>query len=209
MFFHSWQEVVIVVVTGIVTYLGLIASLRITGKRTLATLNAFDLVVTVAIGSILASTILSEQVAIVEGITAMLTLMLLQYIISWLSVKYENIATIVRAEPTLLFYQGEFLEDAMRKRRIIKDEIRQIVRSNGYAHVHEVDAVIMETNGNFSVIRNFKNGDSLSALSSIQNYSSDMAPSNNSNHQIVENGGVNMSENVPKQQDHKPNSDKL
>ena len=67
MFFQGWTGVVRTVIVGVLAYAGLVLVLRISGKRTLAKLNAFDLVVTVALGSILASILLQESVALAEG----------------------------------------------------------------------------------------------------------------------------------------------
>ena len=67
MWFGSWDGLVRVVVGGVAAYAFLVALLRVSGKRTLSKLNAFDLVVTVALGSTLATVLLSKDVPVVEG----------------------------------------------------------------------------------------------------------------------------------------------
>ena len=74
MFFDSWTGLLRVLVVGGVRHSALILFLRLSGKRTLAKLNAFDLVVTVALGSTLSSVILSKSVALLEGLLAFSTL---------------------------------------------------------------------------------------------------------------------------------------
>jgi uncharacterized membrane protein YcaP (DUF421 family) len=64
MFFDGWKGLGQTAVAGIVAYTSLILLLRISGKRTLAKMNAFDLIVTVALGSVLATVILSKDVAL-------------------------------------------------------------------------------------------------------------------------------------------------
>jgi uncharacterized membrane protein YcaP (DUF421 family) len=61
-----------------------------------------------------------------------------------------------KTEPFLLFYHGNFLQDSLRKHRITEDEILQIIRSNGNSNLQDVDAVVLETNGKFSVIKKSK-----------------------------------------------------
>ena len=70
MWFHSWESIGRTVISGVVTYGALIMFLRVSGKRTLAKLNAFDLVVTVALGSTLSTVLLSKEVPLSEGLLA-------------------------------------------------------------------------------------------------------------------------------------------
>ena len=70
MFFHNWEEIVRILVVGPLAYAALILMLRVSGKRTLSKMNAFDLVVSVALGSLLATILLSKDVSLAEGIAA-------------------------------------------------------------------------------------------------------------------------------------------
>lgn len=80
--------------------------LRVSGKRTLTKMNAFDLVVTVALGSTLATVLLTKSVALAEGLTAFVLLIFLQFVLTWLSVRSRAVSRLVKSEPTLLVYQG-------------------------------------------------------------------------------------------------------
>ncbi len=66
-FFDSWSAMGRTVVVGVLAYLALVLLLRVSGKRTLSKMNAFDLVVTVALGSTLATVLLSTSVALARG----------------------------------------------------------------------------------------------------------------------------------------------
>ena len=79
MLFDSWTGLGRVVLVGALAYVALVLLLRISGKRTLSKLNAFDLVVTVALGSTLATVLLSKSVALAEGVLALGLLIFLQY----------------------------------------------------------------------------------------------------------------------------------
>ena len=82
MWFDSWSDLVRVAVIGASAYVTVVVVLRLSGKRTLAKLNAFDLVVTVALGSTLATILLSSDVSWAEGALALAMLALLQSLVA-------------------------------------------------------------------------------------------------------------------------------
>jgi uncharacterized membrane protein YcaP (DUF421 family) len=153
MFFESWAGLGRVLVVGTLAYVALVAILRISGKRTLTKLNAFDLVVTVALGSTLATVLLSKSVALAEGILAMALLVFLQFVIAWLSVRSPGFQNMVKSEPTLIMHQGRFLDGAMRSQRITREEVMAALRSNGVSDAAQVAAVILETDGTIALIK--------------------------------------------------------
>ena len=151
MFFDSWAGLGRVLVVGTLAYIALVAILRISGKRTLTKLNAFDLVVTVALGSILATVLLSKSVALAEGVLAMVLLVFLQFAITWLTVRSPGFQNLVKSEPTLILHRGRFLDGPMRSQRITRDEVMAALRSSGATDAARVAAVILETDGTISV----------------------------------------------------------
>lgn len=152
MFYQDWQGIVRTVVVGTLAYIALVAFLRVTGNRTLSKLNAFDLVVTVALGSVLASILLSEGVALAEGVTAFLLLIGLQYLVAVLSVNSKGFAKLVRSEPRLLFRDGEPLPRAMHDARVTRDELDTVMRTSGYTDRSAISSIILESDGSFSVV---------------------------------------------------------
>jgi uncharacterized membrane protein YcaP (DUF421 family) len=152
MLFDSWAGLGRVLLVGTLAYAALVLLLRISGKRTLTKLNAFDLVVTVALGSTLATVLLSKSVALAEGVLALGLLIFLQYGIAWLSVRSPRFQSFIKAEPTLLLHRGRFLEGAMRAQRITREEVLAALRASGAAEVGEIAAVVLETDGSISVI---------------------------------------------------------
>ena len=153
MFFNGWEPILRTILVGVLGYIGIIVILRISGKRTLSKMNAFDFVVTVALGSILATLLLSKDVALAEGLTAFIVLIGLQYIVAWSSVRFNIISRLIKSEPKLLFYEGRFLHDTMKSERILEEEIYQAARSSGVGSLDEHTTVVLETDGNISVIQ--------------------------------------------------------
>ncbi|KQQ07760.1 hypothetical protein ASF56_25090 [Methylobacterium sp. Leaf122] len=133
-------------------YLSLVLILRVSGKRTLTKLNAFDLTVTVALGSTLATTLLSKSVALAEGVMAFALLVFLQFAITWLSVRSSTVGHLVKSEPTLLLHRGRFLARALTGQRVTGEEVLAALRSQGVVYVASVGAVVLETHGSLSVM---------------------------------------------------------
>ena len=123
------------------------------GKRTLSKLNAFDLVITVALGSTLSAILLDKTISLSEGALAFGLLILLQYILSAGSVRWERFEKGVKSEPTLLLHRGEFLSAAMRRERVTRSEVKAAVRANGAGDLEGTRAVVLENDGSLSVIR--------------------------------------------------------
>ena len=137
---------------GTLSYVALILMLRVSGKRSLSQMNAFDFVVTVALGSILATALLSQDVVLAEGVLAFGLLLTLQYIITWLSVRSATVRRLVKAEPTLLVHRGRLLLGAMKAARVTEDEVLAAARNTGADSLKKIEAVVLETDGTFSVL---------------------------------------------------------
>lgn len=152
MFFDSWYGLLRVVLVSVLAYAAVVAILRASGKRTLAKMNAFDLVVTVALGSTLASILLSKDVALLEGVLAVTLLVLLQFGIAWGSVRWRWVERIAKSTPRRLLTDGVIDENALRAERVTREELLAAVRSGGFGGLDAIAAVILETDGSFSVV---------------------------------------------------------
>ena len=114
LFYANSQSLLRTLVIGVAAYVGLILLLRISGKRTLSKMNAFDFIVTVALGSTLATVLLSKDIALAQGLLAFAVLIGLQFIITWTSVRISFVRKIVTGEPTLLLHRGQQLPKALK-----------------------------------------------------------------------------------------------
>jgi uncharacterized membrane protein YcaP (DUF421 family) len=133
-------------------YIALIVLLRISGKRTLSQFNAFDFVVTVAIGSMLATIVVSRDVQLPVGIIGFALLILLQFVVAWLVCRIPRVECAVKARPSLLLQNGEFLNETMLDERVSEEEILMAIRKTGNGDLADIAAVVLETDGSFSVI---------------------------------------------------------
>ncbi len=152
MFFDNISGLVRVLVVGSLAYVWLVAVLRVSGKRTLAQLNAFDFIVTVALGSTLATVALSSTVAWTEGALALGLLAALQFVAAWLAVRFSWVRRGLTSEPALLVRDGQLDLAALHRERISPHSLRQAVRSSGAGGLELVAAVVLETNGGLNVV---------------------------------------------------------
>jgi uncharacterized membrane protein YcaP (DUF421 family) len=157
-FFSDWASVIRTIVAGVCSYVLLVALLRVSGKRTLSKMNAFDLVVTVALGSTLATILVSKELSVATGFAGLAILVGLQYAIACLSTRSKLIRQISRSEPRLLVRNGELLHRAIRQERVDESEVMAALRKHGIPNLSLADAVILETDGTFSVIESDRAG---------------------------------------------------
>lgn len=166
MFFSSWQSLLRVLVVGVLAYVGLIFLLRMSGKRTLSKMNAFDFIVTVAMGSTLATVLLSKQVALLEGILAFALLIGLQYAATWTAVRSDRFQSLIKARPRLLAHKGRIFDEALIEERVSREELKAALREQGLPGVGAAEAVILETDGTMSVVPMMDDAD-FSALDTV------------------------------------------
>ncbi|WP_429912159.1 DUF421 domain-containing protein [Glycocaulis sp.] len=151
MIFQNWEGIIRTLLVGTLAYIVLIVFLRISGKRTLAKLNAFDLVITVALGSTLSAVLLQESIALTEGVVALGLLVLLQFIVTYTSVRSPGFARLIRSEPSLLARDGAFCPAAMKRARLTEEEALSAIRASGGQQIGDVKTLILESDGTLSV----------------------------------------------------------
>lgn len=139
-------------VSSVGLYFSLIIFIRVSGKRSTSQMNNFDWLVTVALGSIVASGIVIENVSLSESLFAVALLLMLQFFVTRTVFGSRLVSRVVKAEPRVLMKDGKFLREAMKAERVTEDEILSAVRSHGLLSLQEIQYVILETNASFSII---------------------------------------------------------
>ncbi len=124
--------------------------IRISGKRSLAQLNPFDVVVSFTLGSVIAYMML-EQVSLAEGAIVLALIIVLQLCFAKFAQRSKTFEKIFNAKQTLLFYKLNFLYDAMRKELVTQQEIMAVIRQPDFSDLSKIFSVIMESNGDLSV----------------------------------------------------------
>ncbi len=152
LFYYNLDNLLRIIITAPVMYIAVVAFIRVSGKRTMAQMNNFDWVVTIAMGSLVASSIVFKDVTIIEVLLAMLILLIFQTLVTKLTLRSETFADVIKARPTLLVYRGEFLQDALEKERVSSGEVYAAIRQAGIASMDDVLAVTLESDGSVSVL---------------------------------------------------------
>jgi uncharacterized membrane protein YcaP (DUF421 family) len=156
MWFGDWGNIGEVVLSGTLMFVALLASIRLGGNRTLSNMNASDFIVTVAVGTTVASTMLSSDVPLASGAAAIVTLIGIQSLTIWLSVKFPRLRQRAEGEPIVLLHDGVPQRHVMKRAHVSMDELRQVVRQHGYGGFADVAVVLLEANGKFSVVTRSK-----------------------------------------------------
>lgn len=150
--FDGWTGIAKILIAAPVIYILVVALTRVSGKRSASQMNNFDWIVTVAIGSLVASAVLSQGVAIAEAALAITALFALQYGFTLGARRWGKVERLLKARPKILLAHGEFDEAAMDAERVTRSEILAAIRESGNRRLDEVEYVILESDARFSVI---------------------------------------------------------
>lgn len=153
MFFSDWQSILRILAVGTLGYVIIVALLRYFGKRAIAKFNAFDIIITVAMGSAFANTVMPRNVALADGVVAFLLLLLLQRLFAGLAMRLDWFGTHVKNQPLLLVYRGNILWDNARNEQLTEQDLFAALRSRGIAALENVLALVLEPDGTFSALR--------------------------------------------------------
>lgn len=149
----EWQQIVGISLSALGLYLGVIVFTRLMGLRSFSKLSSYDFAMTVAIGSILASTILSDSPSLSQGLVAVAVLFLIQGTISLIRRKFKPLKSIIDNQAIILMAHGEYFCDNLKEANLTNSDVQEVLRKNGLKSKSEVFAVIMETTGDMSVIK--------------------------------------------------------
>ena len=133
-------------------YVVMIITTRLVGLRSFTAFSSFDFLVTLAMGALLASTVVSRNVALAEGITAIITLFLLQISVAAMRTRWRWLRRWVDTQPTLLMEHGNVLHHNLRAVRITESELLAKLRAHNVSNYQQVKAVVLESSGDVSVI---------------------------------------------------------
>lgn len=151
LFETSWTTVLYISLTALGIYLAVILFTRICGKRSFSKMSSFDFAMTVAIGSIIATTILSSSVKLIDGLVGLAAVYLLQ-ITTALARRNKNVQKVVDNSPLLLMDGERILEQNLRKARVSEGDLRSKLREANVTQLSQIKAVVFETTGDISVL---------------------------------------------------------
>jgi uncharacterized membrane protein YcaP (DUF421 family) len=138
------------IVRPIVVYVFLIVGLRLAGKRELAQLNPFDLVVLLTLSNTVQNAIIGEDNTITGGIIGATTLLLVNYFLVRFVSRHERIERFVEGDPDVLIENGIIKLDCLQKEAISVVELAAAAHKQGFASLDEIDNAVLDPNGSIA-----------------------------------------------------------
>lgn len=152
-FWTGYKPILRIIIVGTITYLGIIILMRFAGKRTFANMNSLDFIITVAIGSAYGRILTAREVTVSEAIAAFALLVTIKFVLTEIEVYIKKLSSIITPDPVLLFYRGTFYDNRLKKERLRRDDVLVQMRKQSIKSIDDVEAIILESDGKFSVIR--------------------------------------------------------
>ncbi len=152
----SFDIIVPTLISACLVYMIIILYTRIFGLRSFSKMSGFDFAMTIAIGSLLASTAVNKSTTVFQGGTALLALFFLQTAIAFLRRKFTWFSKAVDNKPILLMRGSEILHDNLKKAHVSEDDLRSKLREANVLNYSQVKAVVFETTGDVSVLHSDK-----------------------------------------------------
>lgn len=146
------EALIAVLVTALAVFVGIIVYTRIAGLRSFSKMSAFDFVTTVAIGSMMATTIMTKNPPLLQGLLGLAAVFVLQWVAAYLRRHTSWAPRLIDNEPVLLMLHGEILEDNLASTQVTRDDLMAKLREANALTFSQVQAVVLETTGDVSVL---------------------------------------------------------
>ena len=142
-----------VLLSGIGVYAVLLLFTRLSGLRSFAKFSSFDFALTVAMGSLLATTLVSRNPPLAQGIAGLVALFGIQFVVSWLRRHSALVQRAVDNRPLLLMAGEDVLSEHLDEARMTEEDLKSKLRMAGVVHPRQVLAVVLETTGDVAVLK--------------------------------------------------------
>jgi uncharacterized membrane protein YcaP (DUF421 family) len=149
--FHMPLPVLEKILRPIIVYLCLVGCLRVFGKRELAQLNPFDLVVLLSLSNTVQNAIIGEDNSITGGIIGALSLLAINWFLMRLLYKAPKLTQVLEGTKTVLIQDGKVVDAAMKRETLTHDELISVLNKNGFNRPEDVRLCVLEPNGTFYV----------------------------------------------------------
>lgn len=138
------------VVRPVVVYVFLVVSLRLAGKRELAQLNPFDLVVLLTISNTVQNAIIGSDNSITGGLVGAVSLLLINYGLARILYRHERLDRLVEGSPVVLIEGGRVLEERCARELITRADLKAAAHRQGFATLDDVDRAVLEPGSGLS-----------------------------------------------------------
>ena len=136
-----------------VVYLFLVVLLRIFGKRELAQLNPFDLVVLLSLSNTVQNAIIGNDNSLTGGLIGAFTLLALNYLVVRFLFRHRRLDQLLEGRPTLLIDKGHILKHNLARELLSRSELITVLHRQGFYALDEIDRCVLEPGGVFAIKR--------------------------------------------------------
>lgn len=140
------------IIRPILVYLFLIISLRLAGKRELAQLNPFDLVVLMTLSNTVQNAIIGNDNSLLGGLIGAATLLIINYVVVRFLYSHEGLDRFVEGNPDILIENGELRRDRLKKELITVTELEEAAHKQGFSSLEEIERAILESGGTLTFV---------------------------------------------------------
>lgn len=152
-FWSGHEQLVGVVVAAAAIYVVAVVAVRLAGRRTLAQMSAFDIVVTIALGTIVGSTALPSNASVVDGVAVIVTLLLLQVVTAAARQRFPVLGRLIDFQPQVLLRDGEMdLRRSPGSAQLTPGDLKSRLRRKGISCLDEANLAVLEPTGKISVL---------------------------------------------------------
>lgn len=149
--FHLALPVAEKVLRPVIVYLSLVIFLRIFGKRELAQLNPFDLVVLLSLSNTVQNAIIGDDTSVTGGIIGAFSLLGINYLVVRLIFKHRRLDQLLEGEPTVLIENGRVVPEGLAKELMTESELLAVAHRQGFASLDEIERCVLEPGGTFFI----------------------------------------------------------
>jgi len=121
------------------------------GKRQIAQMQPFELVIMIMIADLAATPMENSAIPLTNGVIPIITLLSVQIIISYLSLKSETVRELICGKPSIIINKGNLNQKELRRLRINMNDLLEQLRGKDYPNLHDIEYAILETNGELSL----------------------------------------------------------
>ncbi len=149
--FHLQLPILEKILRPIIVYICLIVFLRVFGKRELAQLNPFDLVVLLSLSNTVQNAIIGDDNSITGGIIGALALLMINWLLMRLLYKAPKVTAVLEGTKTVLISDGKVDQNALKTETLTHEELISVLNKNGFNNPEDVKLCVLEPNGTFYV----------------------------------------------------------
>jgi uncharacterized membrane protein YcaP (DUF421 family) len=149
--FHLPAPILEKLLRPVIVYLVLVLLLRLFGKRELAQLNPFDLVVLLSLSNTVQNAIIGDDNSVTGGIIGAFSLLAINWLVVHLLFRSPKLTRLLEGRPTVLVQRGQIDMKAMRRESLSREELISVIHRQGFEHLHQVHRCELEPNGSFYV----------------------------------------------------------